>query len=178
MSELTEATRNHVATLFRESEVAEAERLLVSECGENLPFMSEATPQALERLRFAAIRLSGGQLDRLQQAVKLAQVDWRDLLVAAGFAENLGAHLKWMPRPFNSDLAALWSRGELVEGVSYALNDEVLISDGLHRQGKGFRNSQGVVVALVGLEPVPRYLVRMAGEHTVEISESMLRRAG
>lgn len=34
MSELTEATRNHVAALFRKSEVAEAEGLLASECGE------------------------------------------------------------------------------------------------------------------------------------------------
>ena len=87
MMELSETRqKTHVAALFQESDMAQAQRLLADECGETLPFMSDATPQSLERVRFAAIRLSGGRLDRLHDALCLARRDWRDLLVAAHFA--------------------------------------------------------------------------------------------
>jgi hypothetical protein len=48
-------------------------------------------------VRFAALKLSEGRLDRLEEAIKLAQTDWRDLLVAAGFAHDVEAHLNWLP---------------------------------------------------------------------------------
>jgi hypothetical protein len=51
----------------------------------------------LERYRYAALKLSGGDLGRLRQAIELAKSDWRDLLVAAGFAENVRAHKNWNP---------------------------------------------------------------------------------
>jgi hypothetical protein len=37
-----------------------------------------------ERIQLAAILRSGGRLSALREAVTLAEVDWRDLLVAAG----------------------------------------------------------------------------------------------
>ncbi len=40
-----------------------------------------------------------GQLDKLEEAIKLAQIDWRDLLMAAGFGHDVEAHLKWLPTP-------------------------------------------------------------------------------
>ena len=48
-----------------------------------------------ERLRFAVIKLAlqGPQMFRV--AAELFRVDWRDLLVNAGFADDLEAHEKW-----------------------------------------------------------------------------------
>jgi len=34
-------------------------------------------------------------MDKLREAVKLANTDWRDLLVAAGFADSVDAHKHW-----------------------------------------------------------------------------------
>lgn len=31
-------------------------------------------------------------------AIALANLDWRDLLVAAGFADDIHAHARWRPR--------------------------------------------------------------------------------
>jgi len=53
----------------------------------------------LERFRFAALKYSDGNLPLLQSAVTLAQQDWRDLLVATGFANNVQAHRAWEPKP-------------------------------------------------------------------------------
>jgi hypothetical protein len=53
----------------------------------------------LERFRFAALKYSNGDLSRLERAVKLAQEDWRDLLVGAGFADDVEAHKRWEPKP-------------------------------------------------------------------------------
>ena len=95
---LSPRTKRHVAALFRDQDVAVAERLLLQQCGETLPGLgASATPASLERVRFAALRQSGGRIDRLQDAVALAQVDWRDLLVAAGFADDPHAHEAWEP---------------------------------------------------------------------------------
>jgi hypothetical protein len=43
----------------------------------------------------SALKLSGGRMDKLREAVKLANTDWRDLLVAAGFADSVDAHKHW-----------------------------------------------------------------------------------
>ena len=82
MVELSNRTRAHVRALFRSPDVELAERALITDCGDNLPLLARAGSDDLERVRFAALRLSGGRLDRLAKAVELAQTDWRDLLVA------------------------------------------------------------------------------------------------
>jgi len=51
----------------------------------------------MDRIRFAALKLSKGDLERLQEAVRLAKIDWRDLLVAAGFANDINIHQSWLP---------------------------------------------------------------------------------
>ena len=70
-------------------------RLLVEQCGQNLPFCGAKSPAELERLRFAALKISEGNLERLRRAVDEAKRDWRDELVWAGFAERLDAHVRW-----------------------------------------------------------------------------------
>lgn len=71
--------------------------LLRVECGNNLPFCRNDDEFALNRIRFAALKLSDGDLSKLCKVVEIAKCDWRDLLVAAGFAEDARSHNDWIP---------------------------------------------------------------------------------
>jgi hypothetical protein len=95
---LSEETQRRVELLFDGEDAALAAEILVLECGSNLPFCAKKGPVELERFRFAALKMSGGDLDRLLQAVEVAKQDWRDLLVAAGFANDPQAHQAWLPQ--------------------------------------------------------------------------------
>ena len=72
-------------------------QILQTQCGNNLPFLGPETPESLERVRFAALDLSAGRMDKLRDAVALANKDRRDLLVGAGFGESVDAHKHWKP---------------------------------------------------------------------------------
>jgi hypothetical protein len=96
-TELSARTKQHMEALFPPELQQQASSLLIEQCGNNLPLLEALDPIALERYRFAALKLSEGKLDKLQQAVTLAQTDWRDLLVAAGFAHETKAHKDWLP---------------------------------------------------------------------------------
>jgi hypothetical protein len=95
---LSQATKRRVAISFGGANVAAASELLTNKCGSNLPFCDNCGPFDLERIRFATLKISAGSLDRLQQAVDLATQDWRDLLVAADFANDVNAHTRWIPQ--------------------------------------------------------------------------------
>ena len=45
--------------------------------------------------QLAVLKLSNGELDKFLAAAELAQLDWRVVLVAARFENDLEAHLKW-----------------------------------------------------------------------------------
>ncbi len=94
MNGLSTRTRQLAQTIFPdESEFVGT--YLVEQCGQNLPFCQDKNEYQLERIRFAALKISGGSLDRLQEAVDQAKRDWRVELVRAGFAHELDAHTKW-----------------------------------------------------------------------------------
>ncbi|MBN2197347.1 MAG: hypothetical protein JW751_31380 [Polyangiaceae bacterium] len=95
MIELSERTDALIRRLFLPPEQEKAEETLVAACGSNLPFIQDADAAGLERIRFAALRLSRGDLGELRRAIDLAQADWRDLLMAAGFGRDPNAHEKW-----------------------------------------------------------------------------------
>jgi hypothetical protein len=95
---LSSETQRRLEILFGVEDRAAAARMLVEECGNNLPFLEKLDEHGLERYRFAALKLSGGDPGRLRQAVELAKQDWRDLLVAAGFAHDVHEHERWNPR--------------------------------------------------------------------------------
>ena len=99
--ELSEATVQRVDTLFQPEDRERAKSLLYEQCGNNLPFLRKLGPTELERFRFAALKISDGSIPKLENAVNLAQADWRDLLVAAGFANDVREHVKWQPKPAN-----------------------------------------------------------------------------
>ena len=79
---LSPETVRRVDILFSPENRDRAKALLYEQCGNNLPFLENAGMHELERFRFAALKFSDGKLSQLERAVKLAQVDWRDLLMA------------------------------------------------------------------------------------------------
>jgi hypothetical protein len=48
-------------------------------------------------VRFAALKLSEGDLEKLKRAMEVGNTDYRDLLVAAGFASHHELHQRWWP---------------------------------------------------------------------------------
>jgi hypothetical protein len=92
MTSLTETTRTRIQQLFAPDHHHVVARLLESECGNNLPFLEHADAQTLERYHLAALALSRGSLEGLREAIELAKLDWRDLLVAASKVELQDIH--------------------------------------------------------------------------------------
>lgn len=78
-------------------ECNQARWVLEQACADKVPGFRDANSTDLERVRCAVLKLSDGLLDVLAVAVSLAQADWRDALVAAGFEEDVNAHLAWNP---------------------------------------------------------------------------------
>ena len=106
MVPLSSNTRLRLDALFAEPDRQKAADLIAERCAEKLPFVSAAgprvkggkvTPESLERLRFAVLKLSSGDLGKLEVALRVAEEDWRDSLVAAGFDVDVKAHLSWWP---------------------------------------------------------------------------------
>ena len=74
-----------------------ARALLETECADNLPFCDRSDMFALERLRFAVLKLSDGNLEHLRREIEQAKLDWRDTLMAAEFGRDVKAHEQWWP---------------------------------------------------------------------------------
>ena len=94
---LSPETRRRLDRLFAPAHRPTAEAILVNECGNNLPFLEKLDMFQLERYRYAALKLSEGNVESLRRAVRLAQDDWRDLLMSAGFGQDVTAHERWWP---------------------------------------------------------------------------------
>ena len=95
-AELSSAVADRLARLFAGADLVEATRLLEEDCAESVPGVGMG---GLDRVRIAVIKLSGGTLPGLVDAIVLAQTDFRDALVAAGFGHDVEAHSSWWPEP-------------------------------------------------------------------------------
>ena len=95
-SDVSAETDRRIALLFPPEERDLVRMVLIEECGNNLPGLDKLDDAQLERFRFAVLKLSEGNLNKLDRAVSLAKEDWRDLLVAAGFGDPK-AHQLWLP---------------------------------------------------------------------------------
>lgn len=84
---LSDAALQRVRQLFRNDEELVC-NLLLTECGHNLPGLGALSPNQMDRWRFAVLELSAGDLAKLDQALRLANLDWRDLLMAAEYGER------------------------------------------------------------------------------------------
>lgn len=93
---LSPRTRQLVEVIFSPKDVAEASQWLEEECGNNLPSCGNQDPYGMERIRFAALMISKGNMLKLLQAIDEARMDWRDLLMAADFGFDVHAHETWV----------------------------------------------------------------------------------
>lgn len=97
-SQLSAETEKRISLLFPPNEQQLVRTILCEECGNNLPLLENLDERKLERFQFAALKLSEGKLEKLGHAIALAKADWRDLLMAAGFGEDVDAYKSWLPR--------------------------------------------------------------------------------
>ena len=97
MVPLSVEARLRIEALFSNEERDAVAKLLVEECGDRLPLTDRAASGFWDRIRFAVLKLSEGDLERLKQEIDGAKRDWRDTLVAAGFGDSVTAHESWFP---------------------------------------------------------------------------------
>ena len=63
---LSPKTEQHITALFPPRLRGEVADFLLHQCGNNLPFCEKSDEFQLERVRFAALKLSGGDVARIQ----------------------------------------------------------------------------------------------------------------
>jgi|SRR5215510_13313985 len=92
---LSPRTKQLVEIFFSSKDISEAWQWLEEECGNNLPSCGQQDEYGMERIRFAAIKMSKGNVLKLLKAIDEARMDWRDLLMAADFGYDVNAHENW-----------------------------------------------------------------------------------
>ena len=85
-----------ITNLFTPDEYETITKILIEECNADKIHVSSEID--VERIQLAVLNLSEGDTDKFLAAAQLAQLDWRDVLVAAGFGNDLEAHLKWIDK--------------------------------------------------------------------------------
>lgn len=98
MNDLSAEIWEIVRRLFPAEQQQDVANLLLNECGNNLPFCQHADKDGLERIRFAVLKLSDGDFSEMCRWIEQAKIDWRDVLMAAGFGHSLTAHKEWLQR--------------------------------------------------------------------------------
>jgi hypothetical protein len=81
---LTRAVTGEIRKQFPIEQQDVVEEIIDKECGRTIPFEREATAERLEFIRLCVLRLSKGNLSDLRRWVELANIDQRDVLLAAG----------------------------------------------------------------------------------------------
>lgn len=99
---ITADTRRLIEREFAREHWDVAQGLLAEKCATNLPLLGNAPYEAIERIQFAVIKLCNGKFDELERHIAIANIDWRDTLVAAGFGHGVQAHRHW----FNERMGA------------------------------------------------------------------------
>jgi len=92
---LSQRTKQLTEIIFSADLVDEVIQWLEEECGNNIPFCSKYDEFQMERIRFAVLKLSRGNISKLLGAIDDARIDWRDLFMAADFGTDVTAHEKW-----------------------------------------------------------------------------------
>jgi hypothetical protein len=81
---LTPAVIGEISKQFPIEQQDVVEEIIDKECGRTIPFEREATAEQLDFIRLCVLRLSKGNLSDLRRWVELANIDQRDVLLAAG----------------------------------------------------------------------------------------------
>jgi len=85
-----------IEVMFPASQCKVVLTLLETECGVLLPDVRSLGIDGIERVRCAVVKVSCGSVDRLNALVQSAKSDWRDVLVAADFANDPSSHRAWL----------------------------------------------------------------------------------
>ena len=101
MISISAETNRRILAMFQSVEHDIVIDTLLKECGDNLPLVNSSYAQLAERIRFAVIKLSKGDIWELNKWVNHSKIDWRDVLMAAGFGNGVEDHLKWWPNEDN-----------------------------------------------------------------------------
>lgn len=99
MIPLSRGTVERIHALYPQAEWEQVAQLLLARCGDNLPLVHTSFASLTERIRFAVLKLSCGSQEGLERHLQIAALDWRDVLLAAGFGTDVTAHLAWHPEP-------------------------------------------------------------------------------
>jgi len=94
MPVISSVVRERIEAAFPASDWEVVERLLVQSCTTGLPLACGEDARFFERIHCAVIELSEGRIDVLKRWIGESHIDWRDVLVVAGFADSPTAHLK------------------------------------------------------------------------------------
>jgi hypothetical protein len=94
---LSKETEKRLKLLFPPKEQDLVRTELLEECSNTLLGLEDVDGTTLYRLHFAVLKLSNGDFNKFRMAIQLAKTDLRDLLMAAGFGENVVAHELWLP---------------------------------------------------------------------------------
>src|SRR5687768_5968991 len=81
---------------------AEWEQVTVLLGGEFWNTLQDTNEFGRERILFAVLKLSKGDLKKLREAIELARFDWRDALMAAGFGHDIHQHERWAEEVLSS----------------------------------------------------------------------------
>lgn len=95
MSALSPRTQQIIKQLVKPEAREKVCERLERECGTEALGCTGWTPEEMERIRFAVLKLGAKTDSDFESAILLAKTDWRDLLMAAGFGEDLESHNKW-----------------------------------------------------------------------------------
>jgi hypothetical protein len=97
---LTMRVQAVIEKLFAETGDRETVRaILLEECGESLPLAGN--PDQIERIQLAVLKVSRGEAGKFLETAALAQMDWRDVLMAAGFGSDVEVHIGWAEKTLN-----------------------------------------------------------------------------
>src|ERR1041385_3387371 len=80
---LTAAVVEEISNQFPAAQHDVVKEILDKECGRTIPLCREATAKELEYIRLCVLRLSKGDISELRKWVELANIDQRDVLLAA-----------------------------------------------------------------------------------------------
>ena len=92
---LSDGTCRLIDCLFDEPFRSQLRAALVESVSESIPFCENQTPEGMDRIRFAVVKLVASNTGNLDRAINLSQTDWRDLLMGAGFGYDIDQHNAW-----------------------------------------------------------------------------------
>lgn len=92
---ITVRTRRVLRAVFPPNLWERVETTLTIDCGPEQVHSRDLDGEAMERIWLATLKLSNGSITAFENAVLVAQIDWRDVLMGADFESDLEAHIKW-----------------------------------------------------------------------------------